>query len=200
MNPIKVIIQVMKIFFLLVVSLFGLILILSHFSLDWAITARDQVLLFLPNLDGTIFDVLFGIALIMPFIIMIVNLFIPDINSSKYLSIEDTTGYIHVSIKAIADYIKQIALEYEDIEAARPRLFYKDGNIEILLYLSVTSKQNIVGLSEVLKSDICDSLQKATAISADNIGKIEIVVENIKIEKKLKVSKIKESSTERTKK
>ncbi len=200
MNPIKVIIQVMKIFFLFLVSLFGLILILSHFGISWALTIKDQVLLFLPRLDGSIFDVIFGLILIMPFIIMIVNLFIPDINSSKYLSIEDTTGYIHVSIKAIADYIKQIALEYEDIEAARPKLFYKDGNIEILLYLSVTSKQNIVGLSEVLKSDICDSLQKATAISADNIGKIEIVVENIKIEKKLKVSKVKEPSTQRGKK
>ncbi len=202
MNPIKVIIQVMRIFFLFLISIFGLVLILSHFGILWASLIREQVLLSfsLITLDGSIFNILFGLLLIVPFVIMIVNLFIPDINSSKFLSIEDTTGYIHISIKAISDYIRQIAIEYEDIESARPRLFYKDGNIEILLYLSVTSKQNIIGLSEVLKSDICDSLSKVTAISTDNIGKIEIVVENIKMEKKLKVSKIKETSSERSKK
>ncbi len=202
MNPIKVIIQVLRIFFLFMLSLFGFILILSHFDVSWALIIKERALFSLQLLaiDGSIFNILFGLLLIMPFVIMIVNLFIPDINSSRYLSIGDSTGYIHISIKAIADYIKQIALEYEDIEAARPRLFYKDGNIEILLYLSVTSKQNIIGLSEVLKSDICNSLAKATAISQDNIGKIEIVVENIKINKKIKVTKIKETSTERSKK
>ena len=192
MNPIKVAIQTIKILTIFIIALTGVIVILSYFGVEQITVIKTKIISFieLAFYDNSISSILFAFILIFPFIITIINIFIPDINSNKYLSIEDSSGYIHISIRAISDYIKQIAIEYSEIESARPKLFYKDGNIEILLYLEVTSKQNIIGLSEILKSDICDSLTKTTAIRNDNIGKIEIVIDNIKLDKDLKTDEI----------
>ncbi len=184
MNPIKIILHILKVIALLLLALCGTMIILSYFNVGIASMIRARVLSIveLALYGGQVSSIFLACILIIPFIIMIINFFIPDINSSKYISIEDASGYIHVSIKAISDYVRQIATSYKDIESARPKLFYKNGNIEILLYLEVSSKQNVVGLSEILKADIVDKLTKTITISSDNIGNIEIVVENIKLD------------------
>lgn len=188
MNPLKLLMHILKVVIYLAVAFLGTMLVLSYFETPFAIQVKFTALSFLTLMFSTngMLVVFVGIILILPFLFAIVNFFIPEINSNRFLSIEDASGYIHISIRAISEYIKQVAKQYADINDASPRLYYKKGRLEMLIYLEVSSKQSIPGLAEILKADIKDKLVRITSMPLESIGKIEIVIDEIDVVKEVK--------------
>lgn len=181
MHPIKAIANIFKFTLYLALFTFGVFYVLDYYNVAWARDFIQSVETFFATVvfaktSGSFF---FGIALILIWLPGFLNIFTPETVSEPYVTIQDDSGYVHVSVEAIREFVKKIALQQNEVVEARARVIYRKRLLMISLKLGVTSRQSITGVAEVLKRELQQKIITTIGISEENIAPIELAVENI---------------------
>lgn len=161
----------------------GVIFIASYADASWAIPLKKAVTTYIS--EGIFATkwlyLLWGIGFCVVFIFAILKFFAQEDPSDGVVSLKDEGGYVHISVDAIRDYIKKIALNQSEVLEARGKVVYhkEQALLGISLRIGISSKQSIAGVASILKEEIRKKLISVIGLSDENIDSIELHVENI---------------------
>ncbi|MBI4976393.1 MAG: alkaline shock response membrane anchor protein AmaP [Spirochaetes bacterium] len=181
MNPINIISSVFKVIIYLFIFCLGVGLIGQYYNSHVLMNVVASVHGFINEyvFAANVYSLLWGVIFVAVFIVGVMTLFSNIMASDPYVTIQDEKGYIHVSVDAIRDHVRRIALENSEVIEARAKVVYRRHLLQVSLRVGVSSRRSITSTGDMIKDDVRRSLIDVVGIGVDNIKNIEIAVESI---------------------
>ncbi len=99
---------------------------------------------------------------------------------SKYFSQEGSGGEVRVSFSTLESLVHRVCSPRREIKNLKTKIAPREGNLEILIRMSVLSDTNIPDLIEELQGSVKNYLEEMTGFT---IGEVKIMVDTVSEEK-----------------
>jgi len=99
---------------------------------------------------------------------------------SKYFSQEGSGGEVRVSFSTLESLVHRVCSSRREIKNLKTKIALREGNLEILIRMSVLPDTNIPDLIEELQDSVKNYLEEMTGFT---IGEVKIMVDTVSEEK-----------------
>lgn len=99
---------------------------------------------------------------------------------SKYFSQEGSGGEVRVSFSTLESLVHRVCFPRREIKNLKTKIALREGNLEILIRMSVLPDTNIPDLIEELQDSVKNYLEEMTGFT---IGEVKIMVDTVSEEK-----------------